>query len=54
MSSFFDSVLDLIIKTSTELPPNVRASMRLGFGGEVTLIGCKVGALNRLPARETS
>src|SRR5205823_4866656 len=22
----------------------------MGFGGKVTLIGCKVGALNRLPA----
>src|ERR687884_1016466 len=25
---FFDSVLDLIVKTSTELPPDVRAAMR--------------------------
>ena len=22
----------------------------MGFGGKVTLIGCKIGALNRLPA----
>ena len=22
----------------------------MGFGGQVTLIGCKIGALNRLPA----
>ena len=22
----------------------------MGFGGNVTLIGCKIGALNRLPA----
>src|ERR1044071_7968852 len=27
LSSFFDSVLDLIVKTSTELPPDVRAAM---------------------------
>src|SRR5215212_536552 len=26
--SFFDSVLDLIVKTSTELPPDVRAAMK--------------------------
>ena len=25
----------------------------MGFGGKVTLIGCKVGALNRLPAMKT-
>ena len=25
--AFFDSVLDLIVKTSTELPPDVRAAM---------------------------
>ena len=22
----------------------------MGFGGDVTLLGCKIGALNRLPA----
>ena len=22
----------------------------MGFGGEVTLLGCKIGAINRLPA----
>src|SRR3982751_2069251 len=27
LPSFFDSVLDLIVKTSTELPPDVRAAM---------------------------
>src|SRR6188768_3480357 len=26
--AFFDSVLDLIVKTSTDLPPDVRAAMR--------------------------
>ena len=29
LPSFFTSVLDLIVKTSTELPPDVRAAMRL-------------------------
>ena len=28
MQSFFDSVVALIIKTSTDLPPDVRAAMR--------------------------
>jgi fumarate hydratase class I len=28
LPSFFDSVLDLIVKTSTELPPDVRAAMK--------------------------
>ncbi|HJZ71155.1 MAG TPA: FumA C-terminus/TtdB family hydratase beta subunit [Vicinamibacterales bacterium] len=28
LPKFFDSVLDLIVKTSTELPPDVRAAMR--------------------------
>jgi fumarate hydratase, class I len=34
--SFFDSVLDLIIKTSTDLPPDVRAAMRLAAEAEPT------------------
>ncbi len=34
-ASFFDSVLALIIKTSTELPPDVRAAMRAAMGHEV-------------------
>src|SRR5262249_24341751 len=28
LPKFFDSVLDLIVKTSTEMPPDVRAAMR--------------------------
>src|SRR4051812_1874683 len=28
MPSFFDSVLELIVRTSTDLPPDVRAAMR--------------------------
>ena len=32
--AFFDSVLDLIVKTSTELPPDVRAAMRVAMDGE--------------------
>src|SRR2546428_4112692 len=31
---FFDSVLDLIVKTSTELPPDVRAAMRISLAVE--------------------
>jgi fumarate hydratase, class I len=34
LPSFFDSVLDLIIKTSTDLPPDVRAAMRLAAEAE--------------------
>ncbi len=32
--AFFDSVLDLIVKTSTELPPDVRAAMSTAMGAE--------------------
>jgi fumarate hydratase, class I len=32
--SFFDSILDLIVKTSTDLPPDVRAAMRLAAEAE--------------------
>ena len=32
--AFFDSVLELIVKTSTELPPDVRAAMANAMGGE--------------------
>ena len=32
--AFFDSVLDLIVKTSTELPPDVRAAMATAMGSE--------------------
>jgi fumarate hydratase class I len=34
LPSFFDSVLELIVKTSTELPPDVRAAMRTALGAE--------------------
>ncbi|MBM3777898.1 MAG: fumarate hydratase [Acidimicrobiia bacterium] len=33
-SGFFDSVLSLIIRTSTDLPPDVRAAMKAAMGGE--------------------
>jgi signal transduction histidine kinase len=31
---FFDSVLDLIVRTSTDLPPDVRAAMKGAIGAE--------------------
>jgi fumarate hydratase class I len=34
LPSFFNSVLDLIVKTSTELPPDVRAAMRTAMAAE--------------------
>src|SRR5919201_6580473 len=34
LPAFFDSVLDLIVKTSTELPPDVRAAMRASLAAE--------------------
>ncbi len=34
LPGFFDSVLDLVIKTSTDLPPDVRAAMRVATGEE--------------------
>src|SRR3979490_3047463 len=34
LPSFFDSVLQLIIKTSTDLPPDVRAAMKTAVGAE--------------------
>jgi fumarate hydratase class I len=34
LSSFFDSVLQLIVKTSTDLPPDVRAAMKAAMGTE--------------------
>ena len=33
-SAFFDSVLALIVKTSTDLPPDVRAAMRHAMADE--------------------
>jgi fumarate hydratase, class I len=35
-SAFFDSVLDLVIKTSADLPPDVRAAMRVAQDAEPT------------------
>ncbi len=34
LSSFFDSVLSLIVKTSTDLPPDVRAAMKAAMARE--------------------
>jgi fumarate hydratase class I len=34
MNSFFDSIVALIIKTSTDLPPDVRAAMRVAMNEE--------------------
>ena len=34
LPAFFDSVLDLIVKTLTDLPPDVRAAMRGAMGAE--------------------
>jgi fumarate hydratase class I len=34
LSAFFDSVLDLIVRTSTDLPPDVRAAMKGAMGAE--------------------
>ena len=34
LPSFFDSVLQLIIRTSTDLPPDVRAAMKIARGSE--------------------
>ena len=34
LPAFFESVLDLIVKTSTELPPDVRAAMRGAIAAE--------------------
>src|SRR5436190_1363504 len=34
LPSFFDSVLQLIIRTSTDLPPDVRAAMKSSLGAE--------------------
>jgi fumarate hydratase class I len=34
LPAFFDSVLDLIVKTSTDLPPDIRAAMRGAMGAE--------------------
>src|SRR6188474_3441603 len=31
---FFDSVLDLVVRTSTDLPPDVRAAMKGAMGAE--------------------
>ena len=34
MTSFFDSVLSLIVQTSTNLPPDVRAAMKVALAEE--------------------
>src|SRR5881628_2220735 len=34
MTSFFDSVLQLIVRTSTDLPPDVRAAMKTALDAE--------------------
>src|SRR5262245_1500779 len=34
LPSFFDSVLQLIVRTSTDLPPDVRAAMKGAVGAE--------------------
>jgi fumarate hydratase class I len=34
LPSFFDSVLQLIVRTSTDLPPDVRAAMKTALGAE--------------------
>jgi fumarate hydratase class I len=34
LPSFFDSVLQLIVRTSTDLPPDVRAAMKTSLGAE--------------------
>jgi fumarate hydratase class I len=34
-AAFFESVLSLIVRTSTDLPPDVRAAMRVAMGGEM-------------------
>jgi fumarate hydratase, class I len=36
LSSFFDSVLSLIVRTSTDLPPDVRAAMKVAMAQEQT------------------
>src|SRR6185436_197210 len=33
-AAFFDSVLSLVVKTSTDLPPDVRAAMKVAMGQE--------------------
>jgi fumarate hydratase, class I len=36
LPTFFDSVLQLIVRTSTDLPPDVRAAMKMSMGAEPT------------------
>ncbi len=36
LPSFFNSVLQLIVRTSTDLPPDVRAAMKVAMGAEPT------------------
>jgi len=48
LPSFFDSVLDLIVRTSTDLPPDVRAAMRGAMSAEET--GTRAGQALRIIA----
>ena len=34
LPSFFDSVVDLVVRTSTDLPPDVRAAMKVAMARE--------------------
>jgi fumarate hydratase, class I len=34
LPAFFDSILQLVVRTSTDLPPDVRAAMKAGVGAE--------------------
>ena len=36
LPSFFESVLQLIVRTSTDLPPDVRAAMKVALGTETS------------------
>ena len=46
LPTFFDSVLDLIVKTSTELPPDVRAAMTHALDAQ--LLGLDLGKIEDL------
>ena len=48
LPSFFDSVLQLIVRTSTDLPPDVRAAMKTALGSEA------VGPMKLWPVSDLS
>jgi fumarate hydratase class I len=48
MDAFFDSMVELITKTSTDLPPDVRAAMRQAVGQEA--VGTRAGQALRIIA----